>query len=289
MRRPRTATLDSQRARCRERLALAAGGGSDDFAAVRIQEATTLRRRKSSKLTLPMTLPMPLPMTLPTTLPMTQPTTQLLMLAVKPTRCYALLPQGTDQPYGTTYLPPLEAKAAELGMNLTIANSELRRLTQQASECEVAVAARAGPASSCGRQSADSRCARASRRPTLPASRCRMTNADVNPEDAGALRRDTRAPTATARALSSAEMFCEFAGGAEVGTIHGQRPHLATPRRSTARKPASARHVASSCARTSTILADASPATGTRTSRSWPRRRCSPPSEPGQRSGRLRR
>jgi ribose transport system substrate-binding protein len=29
---------------------------------------------------------------------------------------YALLPQGNDQPYGTTYLPPMEAKAAELGI-----------------------------------------------------------------------------------------------------------------------------------------------------------------------------
>lgn len=37
---------------------------------------------------------------------------------------YALLPQGNDQPYGTTYLPPFEAKAAELGLNLTITNSQ---------------------------------------------------------------------------------------------------------------------------------------------------------------------
>ncbi len=53
---------------------------------------------------------------------------------------YALLPQGNDQPYGTTYLPPMEAKAAELGITLTITNSEYDA-DKQASECEVAVAA----------------------------------------------------------------------------------------------------------------------------------------------------
>ena len=53
---------------------------------------------------------------------------------------YALLPQGTDQPYGTTYLPAFEAKADELGLNLTITNSQYDA-DQQASECEVAVAA----------------------------------------------------------------------------------------------------------------------------------------------------
>jgi len=53
---------------------------------------------------------------------------------------YALLPQGNDQAYGTTYLPPMEAKAAELGINLTITNSEYDG-DKQASECEVAVAA----------------------------------------------------------------------------------------------------------------------------------------------------
>jgi ribose transport system substrate-binding protein len=60
---------------------------------------------------------------------------------------YALLPQGNDQPYGTTYLPPMEAKAAELGINLTITNSEYDG-DKQASECEVAVAAQM--ASFCG-------------------------------------------------------------------------------------------------------------------------------------------
>ena len=53
---------------------------------------------------------------------------------------YALLPQGNDQPYGTTYLPPMEAMAKELGVNLTITNSEYDA-DKQASECEVAVAA----------------------------------------------------------------------------------------------------------------------------------------------------
>ena len=53
---------------------------------------------------------------------------------------FALLPQGNDQPYGTTYLPPMEAKAKELGLNLTITNSQYDA-DKQASECEVAVAA----------------------------------------------------------------------------------------------------------------------------------------------------
>jgi ribose transport system substrate-binding protein len=33
---------------------------------------------------------------------------------------YALLPQGSDQAYGTFYVPAMEAAAAELGINLTI-------------------------------------------------------------------------------------------------------------------------------------------------------------------------
>lgn len=40
---------------------------------------------------------------------------------------FALLPQGNDQPYGTTYLPPFEAKAAELGLNLNINQLTVRR------------------------------------------------------------------------------------------------------------------------------------------------------------------
>ena len=47
---------------------------------------------------------------------------------------FALLPQGNDQPYGTTYLPPFEAKAAELGLNVNITNSQYDA-DKQASEC----------------------------------------------------------------------------------------------------------------------------------------------------------
>ena len=36
---------------------------------------------------------------------------------------YALLPQGNDQPYGTTYLPPFEETAEELGLTLHKANN----------------------------------------------------------------------------------------------------------------------------------------------------------------------
>jgi ABC-type phosphate transport system substrate-binding protein len=51
-----------------------------------------------------------------------------------PFEVFALLPQGNDQPYGTTYLPPFEAKAAELGLNVTITNSQ-NDADKQASEC----------------------------------------------------------------------------------------------------------------------------------------------------------
>jgi ABC-type sugar transport system, periplasmic component len=93
---------------------------------------------------------------------------------------YALLPQGNDQPYGTTYLPPMQAKADELGINLTITNSEYDG-DKQASECEVAVAAQPDgiilwPAL------ADTirPCLEAANAAGIPVW---ITNADVNPED----------------------------------------------------------------------------------------------------------
>jgi ABC-type sugar transport system, periplasmic component len=93
---------------------------------------------------------------------------------------YALLPQGNDQPYGTTYLPPMQAKADELGINLTITNSKYDG-DKQASECEVAVAAQPDgiilwPAL------ADTirPCLEAANASGIPVW---ITNADVNPED----------------------------------------------------------------------------------------------------------
>ena len=128
---------------------------------------------------------------------------------------YALLPQGNDQPYGTTYLPPMIAKAEELGINLTITNSEYDG-DKQASECEVAVAAQADgiilwPAI------ADTI------RPCLEAAQAAgipiwVTNADVNDEDK-ALTYGYSGTDSYGQGAASAEMMCEFAGGANIGII----------------------------------------------------------------------
>jgi len=128
---------------------------------------------------------------------------------------YALLPQGNDQPYGTTYLPPMEAKAAELGITLTITNSEYDA-DKQASECEVAVAAQPDgiilwPAV------ADSirPCLEAANAAGIPVW---ITNADVNPEDTD-LTYGYSGTDSYGQGAASAEMFCAFADGAEVGVI----------------------------------------------------------------------
>jgi len=128
---------------------------------------------------------------------------------------YALLPQGNDQPYGTTYLPPMEAKAAELGINLTITNSEYDG-DKQASECEVAVAAQPDgiilwPAL------ADTirPCLEAANAAGIPVW---ITNADVNPEDAP-LTYGYSGTDSYGQGAASAEMMCELVDGAEVGII----------------------------------------------------------------------
>jgi ribose transport system substrate-binding protein len=128
---------------------------------------------------------------------------------------YALLPQGNDQPYGTTYLPPMEETAAELGINLTITNSEYDA-DKQASECEVAVAAQPDgiilwPAV------ADSirPCLEAANNAGIPVW---ITNADVNPEDTD-LTFGYSGTDSYGQGAASAEMMCEFADGAEIGVI----------------------------------------------------------------------
>jgi len=128
---------------------------------------------------------------------------------------YALLPQGNDQPYGTTYLPPMEETAAALGINLTITNSEYDA-DKQASECEVAVAAQPDgiilwPAV------ADSirPCLEAANNAGIPVW---ITNADVNPEDTD-LTYGYSGTDSYGQGAASAEMMCEFADGAEIGVI----------------------------------------------------------------------
>jgi ribose transport system substrate-binding protein len=128
---------------------------------------------------------------------------------------FALLPQGTDQPYGTTYLPPMEAKAAELGLELTITNSQYDA-DKQASECEVAVAAQPDliilwPAVG----DTIRPCLEAAKDAGIPVT---VTNSDVNPEDKGLIQ-GYSGPDTYGQGKASAEMMCESADGAETGII----------------------------------------------------------------------
>lgn len=130
-------------------------------------------------------------------------------------KVWALLPQGNDQPYGTTYLPPMQAKAAELGIELTITNSEYDG-DKQASECEVAVADQPDgiilwPAL------ADTirPCLEAAAAAGIPVW---ITNADVNPEDAP-LTYGYSGTDSYGQGAASAEMMCELADGANIGII----------------------------------------------------------------------
>jgi ribose transport system substrate-binding protein len=128
---------------------------------------------------------------------------------------FALLPQGNDQPYGTTYLPPFEAKAAELGLNLTITNSQYDA-DKQASECEVAVAAQPDliilwPAVG----DTVRPCLEAANDAGIPVT---VTNSDLNPEDQE-LSAAYSGPDTYGQGAASAEIFCELAGGEDVGII----------------------------------------------------------------------
>ena len=128
---------------------------------------------------------------------------------------FALLPQGNDQPYGTTYLPPMEAKAAELGINLTITNSQYDADTQ-ASDCEVAVAAEPDliilwPAVG----DTVRPCLEAANAAGIPVT---VTNSDVNPEDQD-LTRGYSGPDTYGQGVASAELMCEFADGQDIGII----------------------------------------------------------------------
>ncbi len=128
---------------------------------------------------------------------------------------YALLPQGTDQPYGTTYLPPMQALADELGINLTITNSQYDA-DQQASECEVAVAAQPDliilwPAVG----DTVRPCLAAAAAAGIPVT---VTNSDVNPEDQD-LTAAYSGPDTYGQGVSSAEIMCDLVGDEEVGIL----------------------------------------------------------------------
>lgn len=128
---------------------------------------------------------------------------------------FALLPQGNDQPYGSTYLPPMEEEAERLGINLTITNSQYDA-DKQASECEVAVAANPDliilwPAVG----DTVRPCLEAANDAGIPVT---VTNSDVNPEDQD-LTAAYSGPDTYGQGVASAEIFCELAGGEEVGII----------------------------------------------------------------------
>lgn len=128
---------------------------------------------------------------------------------------YALLPQGNDQPYGSTYLPPMQEEAERLGINLTITNSQYNADTQ-ASDCEVAVAAQPDliilwPAVG----DTVRPCLEAADAAGIPVT---VTNSDVNPEDQD-LTEAYSGPDTYGQGVASAEIFCELAGGEDVGII----------------------------------------------------------------------
>ncbi len=128
---------------------------------------------------------------------------------------YALLPQGTDQPYGTTYLPAFEAQAEELGLDVTITNSKYDA-DQQASECEVAVAAQPDliilwPAVG----DTVRPCLAAAQAAGIPVT---ITNSNVNEEDIP-LTQGFSGPDTYGQGAASAEIMCDLVGDEEVGIL----------------------------------------------------------------------
>lgn len=128
---------------------------------------------------------------------------------------FALLPQGNDQPYGSTYLPPFQSTADEMGMALTITNSQYNADTQL-SNCEAAVAsdpdviilwpAVADAVRPCLEDANDA---------GIPVT---ITNSDVLEEDKE-LTQAYSGPDTYGQGATSAEMFCELAGSEEMGII----------------------------------------------------------------------
>jgi len=128
---------------------------------------------------------------------------------------YALLPQGSDQAYGTFYVPAMEEAAAELGINLTITNSQYDG-DKQASECEIAVAAKPDgiilwPAVG----DAVRPCLEAAKAAGIPVT---VTNSDLFDADK-ALSRGYSGPDTYGQGVSSAEIMCGLVGDADVSII----------------------------------------------------------------------
>ncbi len=124
-------------------------------------------------------------------------------------KVYALLPQGTDQPYGTTYLPAMKAEAKKDGIDLTITNSQYDA-NKQASDCKVAVAAQPDliilwPAVN----DTVRPCLASAKAAGIPVT---ITNSDVNPEDKS-LTSGYSGPNTYGQGEASAQMMCGLADG----------------------------------------------------------------------------
>lgn len=122
---------------------------------------------------------------------------------------WALLPQGTDQPYGTTYLPPFDETVDKLGLDVTVTNSQYDSDTQ-ASDCEVAVAARPDliilwPAVT----STVRPCLVRAKEAGIPVT---VTNSDVLPEDKD-LTAGYSGPDTYGQGAASASIMCGLADG----------------------------------------------------------------------------
>ncbi len=130
-------------------------------------------------------------------------------------KVYALLPQGTDQPYGTEYLKAMKAEAEKEGIELTITNSQYDA-DKQASDCQVAVAAKPAliilwPAV------ADTvrPCLERAKAADIPVT---VTNSDVKEEDKS-LTAGYSGPDTYGQGASSAEIMCKLADGKPVNIL----------------------------------------------------------------------
>ena len=130
-------------------------------------------------------------------------------------KVYALLPQGTDQPYGTEYLKAMEAEADSSGFDLTITNSQYDA-DKQASDCQVAVAAQPDliilwPAVA----DAVRPCLERAKASGIPVT---VTNSDVKETDKE-LTVGYSGPDTYGQGVASAEMMCELADGKPTNII----------------------------------------------------------------------
>ncbi len=130
-------------------------------------------------------------------------------------KVYALLPQGTDQPYGTEYLKAMQAEADKDGIDLTITNSQYDA-DKQASDCQVAVAASPDliilwPAVA----DAVGPCLARAKAADIPVT---ITNSPVNDADKE-LTVGYSGPDTVGQGAASAEIMCELADGKPVNIL----------------------------------------------------------------------